>query len=364
MRQQRGVNKQMSNEAVEAQEGLQMSFLDHLDELRQRLMYTVASIGVAFVICFFASEYIYKFLSVPVVRQLQKAHRAQQGRGGQVDLAQLKEGEIVQYTFTQETAVGVEKVPLGTTVSVKKISKDGLSTLVLAAPWTLGSAVVPAETAITQIVKAGEGQLFYDDENNKLVLRGVTSAFMVYMRVALYAGIALAIPLIFYQVWAFISPGLYKHERRYIVPVLTMATLFFAAGATFAYKIAFPKACDYLLGLAVEGGFRPLLDAEDYLDLIIMIMIGLGVVFQIPTISFVLGRIGLLTPGLMWRMWRYAVVVIVILSAVLTPTADAVNMMIFAAPMLGLYFLSIGIVWMFGKPRRTDEEVTALVPSE
>lgn len=354
----------MTSDAVEPQEGLQMSFLDHLDELRQRLIYTVASIGVAFVICFFASEYIYKFLSVPVVLQLQKAQRATQGRSGQVNLAQIKEGETLQYTFTQETAVGDVKVPLGATVAVRRVNKDGQAALVLAAPWTLGSAVVPAETAISQIVKEGEGKLFYDDESNKLVLRGVTSAFMVYMRVALYAGIALAIPLIFYQVWAFISPGLYKHERRYIVPVLTMATLFFAAGATFAYKIAFPKACDYLLGLAVEGGFRPLLDAEDYLDLIIMIMIGLGVVFQIPTISFVLGRIGLITPGLMWRMWRYAVVAIVIISAVLTPTADAVNLMIFAAPMLGLYFLSIGIVWLFGKPRRSDAEVTALEPKE
>lgn len=353
----------MSNE-VEAQEGLQMSFLDHLDELRQRLIYTVASIGVAFVICFLVSEYIYNFLSVPVIRQLQKDRQTQQARSGQVSLDQLKEGETVQYTFTQETAVGKVKVPLGTTVSVKKVSKDGQSALVLALPWTLGSEVVPAETAISQIMKEGEGRLFYDDENNKLVLRGVTSAFMVYMRVALYAGIALAIPLIFYQVWAFISPGLYKHERRYIVPVLVMATAFFAAGATFAYKIAFPKACDYLLGLAVQGGFRPLLDAEDYLDLIIMIMIGLGVVFQIPTISFVLGRIGLLTPGLMWRVWRYAVVAIVIISAILTPTADAVNLMIFAAPMLALYFLSIGIVWLFGKPRHSDEEVTALVPSE
>lgn len=353
----------MSNE-VEAQEGLQMSFLDHLDELRRRLIYTTASIGVAFVLCFLVSEYIYNFLSVPVIRQLQKARHAQQARSGEVRLDQLKEAEIVQYTFTQETAVGNVKVPLGTTVSVKKISKDGQSTLVLAQPWTLGSEVVPADTAISKIVKEGEGRLFYDDENNKLVLRGVTSAFMVYMRVALYAGIALAIPLIFYQIWAFISPGLYKHEKRYIAPVLTLATLFFAAGATFAYKIAFPQACDYLLGLAVQGGFRPLLDAEDYLDLIIMIMIGLGIVFQIPTIAFVLGRIGLLTPRMMWRAWRYAVVAIAVLSAVLTPTPDAFNMLMFAAPMLGLYFLSIGIVWLFGKPRRTDEEVTALVPSK
>jgi sec-independent protein translocase protein TatC len=143
-----------------------------------------------------------------------------------------------------------------------------------------------------------------------------------------------------------------------------MGTVFFILGAAFAYKIAFPTACDYLLGLAVEGGFQPLYDAEEYLNLIIMIMLGLGIVFQIPTLSYLLGRIGLLTPRMMWKSWRYAVVIIMIISAVLTPTADWVNMSIFAAPMLILYFLSIGIVWFFGKQRRREKEETALATTK
>jgi sec-independent protein translocase protein TatC len=143
-----------------------------------------------------------------------------------------------------------------------------------------------------------------------------------------------------------------------------MGTLLFIAGAAFAYIVAFPAACDYLLTLAIEGGFQTLYDAEEYLNLIIMIMLGLGIVFQIPTISFLLGRIGLLTPGMMWRSWRYAVVVILIVSAILTPTADWVNLSIFAAPMLVLYFLSIGIVWVFGKQRRREKEVTALATTK
>jgi sec-independent protein translocase protein TatC len=179
---------------------------------------------------------------------------------------------------------------------------------------------------------------------------------MVYMRVALYAGIALAVPFLFYQIWAFIAPGLYQHEKKYVVPVILMSTFFFVTGAAFAYLIAFPAVCDYMLGLAMQGGFRTLLDAEDYLDLIIMIMLGLGIVFQIPTISFVLGRIGLLTPKIMIKAWRYAVVGITIIAAVATPTPDAFNMLMFAAPMLLLYLLSIVIVWLFGKKRQTDEE--------
>ena len=108
-----------------------------------------------------------------------------------------------------------------------------------------------------------------------------------------------------------------------------------------------------------SGRFQTLINAEDYFDLIIMIMLGLGVVFQIPSLSFVLGRIGLLTPGMMLRSWRYAIVVILIIAALLTPTPDVYNLMMFALPMLALYFLSIGIVWVFGKPRQTDEEYEA-----
>ncbi|QQS46231.1 MAG: twin-arginine translocase subunit TatC [Acidobacteriota bacterium] len=342
---------------IEQDDNLQMSFLDHLDELRRRLINSVIIVAIAFSICFAFADYIYRFLAVPVVEQLQKERRTRQVASGTIDIAKVKEGEIVQYTFTQEIAVSDVKVPLGTTIPVKRMTQGKESLLVLATPWSVGKTILPAETPLNQIIKEGSSRLFFDDENNRLVLRGVTSAFMVYLRVALYSGIALAVPFLFYQLWAFISPGLYKHEKKYIVPVLAMATIFFALGASFAYKIAFPAACDYLLGWAEQGGFRTLLDAEDYLDLIIMIMIGLGIVFQIPTIAFVLGRIGLVTPRLMIRVWRYAVIVIAIIAAVLTPTPDAFNMMMFAAPMLGLYFLSIGIVWVFGKPRRTDEEV-------
>ena len=93
-------------------------------------------------------------------------------------------------------------------------------------------------------------------------------------------------------------------------------------------------------------------------------MLGLGIVFQIPTLALLLGRIGLVTPRLMLKVWRHAIVIIAILAAVLTPTPDAFNMMVFMLPMLGLYFLSVGIVWLVGKPRKSDAEVRALAHSE
>lgn len=346
------------NEAAEVQEGLQMSFLDHLDELRHRLVYSVVAIMIAFSVCFYFSDRIFNFLAVPVKQQLRKMRLEAQMINGQSDLSQLKENELAQYTFVQEGAVGGVKVPLGTTIHVKSTLKDGRQQVVLSESWAVGKTVLPAGKPLSEILAAGSAEVVYD-ENEDLVINKVGGAFSLYMTIALYTGIALAIPFLFYQVWAFISPGLYKHEKRYAVPVVLMSAVFFSLGAAFAYKIAFARACEYLLGLQQEGRFRTLINAEDYFDLIIMIMLGLGVVFQIPTLSFLLGRIGLLTPKMMWKYWRYAVVIIFIIAALLTPTPDAYNLIMFAIPMLGLYFLSIGIVWIFGKPRQTDDEFAA-----
>ena len=343
---------------VEEQEGAQMSFLDHLDELRKRLVNSVIAIAIAFSICFYFSDYIFNFLKVPVQKQLRSMRLKAQSVNGQSDFSQLKEGEKAQYTFVQESAVNGVKVPLGTTIQVMAVRAGDKNVVVLAEAWGIGHSVLPAGKPLSQIVAEGGGEIIYD-ENEDLVVSKVGGAFTLYMTIALYTGIALAIPFLLFQVWAFISPGLYKHEKKYAVPIVIMAAVFFTLGASFAYKIAFPAACQYLLGLQEAGRFRTLINAEDYFDLIIMIMIGLGVVFQIPTLSFLLGRIGLVTPRMMLKSWRYAIVLIFIIAALLTPTPDAYNMIMFALPMLALYFLSIGIVWVFGKPRQTDEEYAA-----
>jgi sec-independent protein translocase protein TatC len=343
----------------EEREGLQMSFLDHLDELRQRLINCVIVIAVAFAVCFYFSDKIFEFLAVPVKREMCKAQLAKQAAYGQPKLDSKKDGDIVQYSFAQQTAIEGVPVPLGTTIRCKVATTDGKKALVLAESWSIGKAAIAAETPLNKII--GVESLV---DCGELILLGIPSVFTLYMSIALYVGIGLSIPFLLYQFWAFIAPGLYKHEKRYVVPVLSMTGFFFIAGASFAYYIAFPAACNYLLGLQSSGGFKILPDAEKYFDLIILIMIGLGIVFQIPTLAFLLGRIGLVTPRMMWKAWRYAVVIIAIISAILTPTTDAFNMIVFAAPMLGLYFISIAIVWIFGKPRRTDEEVTALATTE
>jgi sec-independent protein translocase protein TatC len=229
---------------LEEQDGLQMSFLDHLDELRSRLIYSVAAIAIAFAICFYFSGRIYNFLAGPVKEQLQKASRKQKGAIGQTNFNfnQLNEGEVVDYCFPQETIINGARIAIGVTVPVKKITKDHEPRLVLARPLIVGGRPIAPDTSINDILKQGESRIVYDDVTDKLMVSSLTSPFMIYMQVALYAAIAFAIPFLLYQVWAFISPGLYKHERGYVVPVLVMSTVFFALGATFAYKIAFPTA--------------------------------------------------------------------------------------------------------------------------
>ncbi len=362
-------------EEVEEHEGLQMSFLDHLDELRKRLVQSVIAIAIAFSIGFGFSDRIYNFLAVPVKTEAKKARIAREtkllGSDTRIALTQnLKEGDLLQYTFTLDsvienpkspTQVETIKIPVGTTIPAKIITKDGKLTAVLAQNWILGKTVIPQDRELAQVLGEAAALPGFDVRDD-LVITKVGGAFTLYMTVAMYTAVALAIPFLLYQLWAFIAPGLYQHEKKYVIPVLTMGTLLFIIGATFAYKIAFPAACNFLLGW--QDGFQTLLNAEDYLDLILIMMLGLGVAFQIPTISFILGRIGLITPKMLLRWWRHAVVLIVILAAIITPTPDPTNLMIFTVPMWALYFLSVGIVWMFGKPRKSDEEVGELATNE
>jgi sec-independent protein translocase protein TatC len=174
--------------------------------------------------------------------------------------------------------------------------------------------------------------------------------FSLYVKVSLYAAFVLSIPFLLWQIWAFVSPGLYRHERAYVTPFILLSTLSFVIGAAFAYKVIFPPAATYLLGLGQD--FRLLLKADDYFDFIILVMLAMGVVFQMPAISYVLSRIGIISARFLLRTWKTALIVILIAAAVLSPTNDIPNMALFAAPMVLLYLVSIFIAWIFGKPRR------------
>ena len=189
----------------------------------------------------------------------------------------------------------------------------------------------------------------------KLAMSKLTEGFNLELKLAMIAAVFLASPFIIAQVWLFIAPGLYKHERKYALPFIFFSSLLFITGGLFGYFIAFPYAAQFLLDWGAKGmGLTPVIMASDYFDLFIMIELGLGVVFEIPAVIFVLSRIGLVSAGFLLRNTKYAILIAFVVAAVITPTSDIPNMMIMAIPMIGLYLLGILVALVFGKKRRKE----------
>ena len=326
--------------------GTEMSLLEHLEELRQRLIRSAVAVLVLLVVCWFAREEIFRFLEKPVRHALMRAEAAGVRTALEPRRVSLEEGERFQYSLPEEVRVGDRLIPAGTPVPARVERRDGALVVVLAVPWLTASGLVPEGTRLPDPTS-------HNESGEKLIVTTVQEAFSLYIRVSFYAALFLAMPFLLYQLWAFVSPGLYRHERKYVAPFILMGSIFFVLGGAFGYYIAFPRAAEWLLELG--SGFRPLLKASEYFDLILIIMLGLGAVFQIPTITFFLARIGVVTPAMLWKPWRYALLGIFVLAAVISPTGDIPNLLVFALPMVVLYFLSIGIAWFFGRPR-TDAE--------
>jgi sec-independent protein translocase protein TatC len=231
-----------------------MGFLDHLEELRRRIIYSIIAIAVAFFACWGYAERIYDIIQRPIIEALQK---------------------------------------------------NGLSA--------------------------------------KLVYTNPTEPFNMYLKVGFMAGLFVASPFVLYQVWLFISPGLYRHEKRYIAPFMLSTVSLFLAGGYFGYKLVLPQALVFLIGYG--KAFQPMVTLAEYSSLFLTVIIGLGVIFEMPILVFFLALMGIVSAGWMLRNLRYSILVIFIIAAVLTPTTDILNMCIFAAPMVALYVLSIAIAW-------------------
>ena len=243
--------------------GGRMSFLDHLDELRKRLVISVASLFVGFVIAFGFIGPIEEFVMVPL-------------------LETLPEGGTFIYTEP-------------------------------------------------------------------------TEAFFVRIKIAALVGLVIAIPVVFWQFWRFVAPGLYGHEKKFAIPFVTISSLFFIGGCVFSHYLLFRIAFAFLGGMSTEYmTFMPRMQGT--FSLYVRLMLACGAVFQMPTLVFFLARVGVVSAGFLVRNTKYAILIIFILAAVLTPTGDPVTLTLMAAPMLVLYALSIGIAWIVA-PRRKDDDV-------
>ncbi len=184
----------------------------------------------------------------------------------------------------------------------------------------------------------------------KLVYLNPTEPFEMYMKIGLVAGIFLASPWVLYQLWMFISPGLYAHEKKYIVPFMGATVGLFLAGGYFGYRIVYPASLDFLIGYGQQ--FQPMITITEYTNLFMAVILGLGIVFELPVLIFFLALFGIVDSGFLWRNFRYSILIIFIIAAVVTPTTDILNMCIFAAPMVVLYFISIGVAWLVHPKRR------------
>jgi sec-independent protein translocase protein TatC len=246
-----------------------MSFLDHLEELRRRIIFSLIAVAVGFFACWGYAEKIYELMQRPIMEALRHNGMAE-----------------------------------------------------------------------------------------KLVYLNPTEPFNLYLKVGFLAGLFVASPFVLYQAWLFISPGLYRHEKRYVLPFMFSTVGLFLAGGYFGYKLVYPQALEFLIGYGKQ--FQPMITISEYTDLFLTIIIGMGLIFETPVLVFFLSLMGIITAGWMWRNLRYSILVIFIIAAIVTPTTDILNMCIFAAPMVALYVLSIAIAWLVHpKQRRARREKRA-----
>ena len=241
-----------------------MTLLDHLEELRRRIVYSLAALGVGILACWTFRDAIFRFLARPIMPLL--------------------------------------------------------------------------------------------PEGRKLTFLGVTDPFLIYFKMSALAAVFLVSPFLIYQAYAFVAPGLYRRERRWAIPFILVGTLFFVAGGVFAYVVAFPFAVEFLLEMGEQ--FEAMITVQKYFGFLMTVMLGLGLMFELPIFIFLAAAAGLVTPGFLMRHFRWAVLLIFVVAALITPTPDVVNLCIFALPTIGLYLLGVGAAWVVtrGRAKKSSDE--------
>jgi sec-independent protein translocase protein TatC len=241
---------------AEPEEGGQMTFFEHLVELRKRLINSLIAIGIGAFIGVYIAKYIIVFITRPMLSALKAANLQQQ-----------------------------------------------------------------------------------------LVYTHPAGGFNLILTLGIYIGIVLASPVVLYQIWLFVAPALYKHERSAITGFLFSTVFLFLGGIAFGYFVTLPYMLNFLVKFTIVSlpGVVPMITVTEYFDLTLMVLLGFGLVFELPILIFFLSVFGIVTPAFLWKNVRYAILVIAIVAAIITPTPDAMTMLIFMAPMVGLYFIGIAV---------------------
>ena len=181
----------------------------------------------------------------------------------------------------------------------------------------------------------------------KLIYTHPAGYLNLIITIGVYLGIVLASPIVLYQIWLFVAPALYRHERGAITGFMLSTVFLFLAGITFGYFITLPYVLHFLVSpgslFMLQRDVVPMISVNEYFDLILLILLGMGLMFELPVLIFFLSLFGIVTPKFLWRNFRYAILIIAIVAAIVTPTPDAMTMLIFMAPMVGLYFVGIAV---------------------
>ena len=191
-------------------------------------------------------------------------------------------------------------------------------------------------------------------EGSSLIFTRPAEGFTTYLKVSFFAAVILAIPFILYQAWQFVAPALYKEEKQIIIPFIFFGSLFFALGAAFCYYVASPPAFKFLLNEYSSDYVKAFPTIREALSFFMALIFGFGLVFEFPLIIFILARIGLVTSKWLRDKRKYAIVLSAIIAAILTPTTDAVSMMLMFVPIIIFYELGIIVAWMFGKKKKEE----------
>lgn len=201
-----------------------------------------------------------------------------------------------------------------------------------------------AEKVIGFIARPMQEALRARHLDDKLIYTSPAGMINIIITFGLYLGVVLAAPYVLYQIWLFIAPGLYKHERKAVSTFIFSSLFLFLAGISFGYFIMLPYVLNFLTSFS--GPFRPLISINEYFDFILIVLLGLGIIFELPVLIFFLALFGIVTPKFLWKNVRYAILIIAVVAAIVTPTPDATTMLVFMAPMVALYFLGIGVAYM------------------
>jgi sec-independent protein translocase protein TatC len=249
--------------------GKQMSFLEHLEELRVRLLRSVYAIIIGTGICFIERNAIYAYMAKPLTDTLRALH-------------------------------------------------------------------LPAQLVYTNPV----------------------DPFNLYIKLSIMGGLFLASPYVLFQLWLFVSPGLYRHEKKYIWPFVVLTTGLFLSGGFFAYKLALPKVFHFLLEFASQ--FTPMVTVNEYWDLAISLVVSVGVVFELPVVIMLLSIFGIVTPKFLLKNYRYAVLLTAVIALAIVPSNDMASIFVVWIPLVGLYFLSIGLSWLvYLRKKRKNRDAAA-----